>query len=178
MEKITNAPDHIVRAALIALCNDSTIRHKAVEYIDKMSSGVAGGRKRKAESAVKICVKCQDPFREEDNGPKACRFHDGYLGIDYDHDTWADWDEPCHGLMDTQENREEYPEGFVWDCCEKRGTSRGCKRGPHESANASRGRYGGGGDDAGDESGRDNRPEEEEDEESGEDEDEDEEEYD
>lgn len=54
----------------------------------------------------------------------------GNLDINYDHDdTWADWDENCHGTMDTDENREEWPEGFVWDCCEKDGTAPGCTKG-------------------------------------------------
>ena len=34
-----------------------------------------------------------------------------------DEDSFVDWDEDCHGLMDTRENRKEYPENFVWTCC-------------------------------------------------------------
>ncbi len=29
--------------------------------------------------------------------------------------------------------REEYPEGFQWDCCEKLGNEGGCKRGRHQA---------------------------------------------
>ncbi|KAI1501863.1 hypothetical protein F5X99DRAFT_408671 [Biscogniauxia marginata] len=160
MEKITNASDHLIRATLIALCNDSDIRNKAEEYIDKMTSlqedaahENAGGHKRKAESTIKICVQCQDSFYEEDNGPRACRYHDGELEIDDEHSTWDDWDENCFGRMDSEDNREEYPDGFTWNCCNKRGTDLGCTRGPHKTVDATRGRYGDKSDDSEDDSG-------------------------
>ena len=44
-----------------------------------------------------------------------------------DEEGFVDWDEDCHGPMDTPENRKEYPENFVWTCCgESLGESRGC----------------------------------------------------
>ncbi|KAK7738312.1 hypothetical protein SLS53_006119 [Cytospora paraplurivora] len=33
--------------------------------------------------------------------------------------------------MDSDESREEWPEGFVWDCCDKFGTDWGCTKGHH-----------------------------------------------
>lgn len=53
------------------------------------------------------------------------------MEIDYDDPTWDDWDERCHGTMDTEENQEEHPEGFIWDCCDKGGTEPGCTKGHH-----------------------------------------------
>lgn len=54
------------------------------------------------------------------------------MEIDYDdEDTWADWDENCHGIMDSKQSREEWPDGFIWDCCEARGSAPGCTKGHH-----------------------------------------------
>lgn len=64
----------------------------------------------------------------------------GCLKIDYDdvNYAWADWDERCHGTMDTDENREQYPNGFVWDCCDKEGTAPGCTKGHHYAVEGKR----------------------------------------
>lgn len=48
-----------------------------------------------------------------------------------DEDFWADHDEDCHGLIDTEEMREEFPEGFTWNCCDQVGTAPGCTKGHH-----------------------------------------------
>jgi hypothetical protein len=37
------------------------------------------------------------------------------------------------GPVDTQFNREEYPEGFIWTCCDKLGDEPGCQRGRHQA---------------------------------------------
>ena len=58
----------------------------------------------------------------------------GDLDPDYENDFWADHDENCHGTIDTEANREEYPEGFVWSCCDRQGDEPGgCLRGKHEA---------------------------------------------
>ena len=50
----------------------------------------------------------------------------------YDDDFWADHDENCHGIIDTDEMRKEYPEGFLYTCCDKDGEAKGCARARHE----------------------------------------------
>jgi hypothetical protein len=50
---------------------------------------------------------------------------------DYDGDFWADTEEKTHGPIDTEENRKEFPEGFIWQCCEKTGDKEGCEIGKH-----------------------------------------------
>ena len=55
--------------------------------------------------------------------------HPGELEVDYEGDFWADHDEDCHGTIDTNSMRREYPDGFIWDCCGKNGNSKGCKQG-------------------------------------------------
>jgi hypothetical protein len=55
----------------------------------------------------------------------------GESNVDWESDFWADHDEDCHGTIDTDEMREAFPGGFVWDCCQRTGEKTGCKRGPH-----------------------------------------------
>lgn len=55
----------------------------------------------------------------------------GYLEVYEEDDFWADHDEDCHGEIDTDQMREDFPEGFQWDCCGRLGDRSGCKRGPH-----------------------------------------------
>ena len=46
-----------------------------------------------------------------------------------DTDAFVDWDERCHGPMDTKANRRQFPENFVWSCCDGTlGDLYGCMR--------------------------------------------------
>lgn len=55
------------------------------------------------------------------------RHHTGELEPDFEGDAWADWDEDCHGPIDSNTNRKEYPDGFKWSCCDQVGTyAEGC----------------------------------------------------
>lgn len=54
---------------------------------------------------------------------------------DYEGDFWADHDENCHGTIDSDWARKEYPQGFIWTCCDELGDEdedEGCETGPHE----------------------------------------------
>jgi hypothetical protein len=56
----------------------------------------------------------------------------GELETDDEGDFWADHDEDCHGRI--EDLREEFPEGFIWSCCNARGgESDGCEIGHHQS---------------------------------------------
>ncbi|MCJ1398751.1 hypothetical protein MMC11_001952 [Xylographa trunciseda] len=89
-----------------------------------------------------VCKNCEEEFDVLENRKNACRYHPaqvtwrvgftGILQVDWDSDTWADHDENCHGPIDTDENKEEYPEGFMWECCEEEGTAGGCMIGWHK----------------------------------------------
>lgn len=48
-----------------------------------------------------------------------------------DDDMFVDHDEDCHGIIDSAEMREEFPESFVYTCCDQVGTSDGCHTGRH-----------------------------------------------
>lgn len=54
----------------------------------------------------------------------------GRLEVAYE--MWEDWDEDCHGPMDTKSNRREYPENFKWSCCKENGNSGGCREDEHQ----------------------------------------------
>ncbi|OBZ72362.1 hypothetical protein A0H81_07844 [Grifola frondosa] len=64
-----------------------------------------------------VCVNCDEEF---DMGTHRvageCRYHSGDLEADYD--SFVDWDESCHGPIDTPANRRSYPENFTWNCCD------------------------------------------------------------
>ena len=51
--------------------------------------------------------------------------------MEVERDWWVDHDENCHGPINTDKNREEFPEGFRYDCCDQDGTAEGCNRGNH-----------------------------------------------
>ena len=55
----------------------------------------------------------------------------GELEVDEEGDFWADHDENCHGEIDTDDTREQCPDGFIWDCCNELGGSKGCTAGKH-----------------------------------------------
>ena len=57
--------------------------------------------------------------------------HTGGLQVDWGSDTWIDWDQRCHGKIDSNEMRRTYPEGFTWTCCGKLGQESGCESSSH-----------------------------------------------
>jgi len=55
----------------------------------------------------------------------------GSLEVNDDAETWVDWDERCHGRIESIENEIQYPEGFKYACCDGDGNAEGCQSGPH-----------------------------------------------
>ena len=55
----------------------------------------------------------------------------GTMELDSQADVWSDWDEHVCGRMDNQDNRQAYPDGFRWTCCNRSGSRRGCQRTSH-----------------------------------------------
>ncbi|CAM6092117.1 unnamed protein product [Calypogeia fissa] len=93
--------------------------------------GPASGKKH-ARPRFVTCQQCRKEFDVTKNNDKACSWHDLELEVDERHSTWYDWDETCHGDMDSDENRKQYPEGFVWSCCGKDGKGKGCLTTAHK----------------------------------------------
>ncbi|KAH0283665.1 hypothetical protein KCU62_g8875, partial [Aureobasidium sp. EXF-3399] len=78
-----------------------------------------------------MCEHCKEEFDVLENDEESCQYHDGELEVDWDSDTWVDWDQRCHGTIDN-DLFDEYPGGFKWDCCNEAGNEEGCVNGPHE----------------------------------------------
>ncbi|KAF8310306.1 hypothetical protein DL93DRAFT_2084704 [Clavulina sp. PMI_390] len=77
------------------------------------------GNKRRLVPRWATCINCELEFDVSDNDDDtACEYHRGHIDVDWSSGTWADWDEDCHGPMDTEENQDEYPDGFKWTCCD------------------------------------------------------------
>ncbi|KAG8159973.1 hypothetical protein KVR01_010610 [Diaporthe batatas] len=136
MDLVQEASADELRAIVFALCKDASIEKKFAAHFKQLRAAEANaaktGEKRKASDQFFICVRCGETFSEESNSSKACTYHHGELELgDDDDDFWADHDERCHGTIDTKEMREEYPEGFTWDCCDQVGTAPGCTKGHH-----------------------------------------------
>lgn len=149
------APEPQVRAVLVALCQDRDTRARALGFFEGLLLAIdkrANTLKRKADDELCICVQCDEAFYKNDNtdntacsyhwgekcqyGSEAITNHESHIGsleIDYQAPIWADDDEARYGNVDTKENRQEYPEGFVWDCCNVPGDEPGCKLGKHEA---------------------------------------------
>jgi hypothetical protein len=55
----------------------------------------------------------------------------GDLEVDWEGGFWDDHDEECHGRIDTDDMRRECPDGFVWNCCDRKADNRGCTMSAH-----------------------------------------------
>jgi hypothetical protein len=73
------------------------------------------------------CENCKEEFDVTENYSEACQYHPG--GMERD-DSWFidcdDWPE------NDDFDREEYPEGHIWTCCDSRGNEVGCEISRHE----------------------------------------------
>ncbi|RBR23563.1 uncharacterized protein FIESC28_03745 [Fusarium coffeatum] len=132
-EMVHLAPEHQLRAILLALCDDPTVLKRALNHYRalKAADNPTTGLKRKAYNDLFVCVQCDEAFTNEVNTEEPCRYHPGELEVDDEGDFWADHDENCHGEIDTDDMREECPDGFIWDCCNELGGSKGCTAGKH-----------------------------------------------
>ncbi|KAE9402516.1 hypothetical protein BT96DRAFT_548543 [Gymnopus androsaceus JB14] len=109
----------------------------AVEYALTKEFVALTGSKRKPDDSEydnELCTKCHEEFdagaeRVEDE----CAFHPGMLKPDMH--SFADWDEEVHGPIDADDTRREFPENFLWTCCQEDGVSVGCVNGLHQPAN-------------------------------------------
>jgi hypothetical protein len=88
-------------------------------------------KKKRLVPRYERCKNCEQDFDVTENFSEACNYHDGVLEVDYEHETWIDWDENAHGHIDERLEK-EYPEGFMWECCEEDGKARGCQTGWHQ----------------------------------------------
>jgi len=103
------------------------------ESSDVEHPNVAGALKLapKLVQRWEVCEHCDQEYDVGiPNEHGECLYHDGDLECNYD--AFEDWDERCHGPMDSSANRREYPENFVWNCCDGDGTTEGCIEDVHK----------------------------------------------
>lgn len=179
MDRILLAPEPLIRAVLVALCDNERLHARSLRYLDRLeklhappspaattkhdaptdaqpqpaSLKLLGKRKAPEPPPPQICIQCKHAFLQESNNPQACAFHHGRLDIDPTHRTWAAGEgaeyasrnQPRHN--DTEDNREDRPEGFLWSCCGRGGAGPGCTEGEHLAVRANdrskRARYAG-----------------------------------
>lgn len=109
----------------------------------------------------KICLECKEEYWEDKNWPRSCWSHNGKLklpdpkmfdfqissmalirrlllagrlALDTTKPVWSNIDYDDEDELDTDEMREQVPEGFVYECCGESGLSKGCKWGKHFSS--------------------------------------------
>ncbi|KDQ59083.1 hypothetical protein JAAARDRAFT_651962 [Jaapia argillacea MUCL 33604] len=129
-ELVTRLCDHVPtveRAFFKELVVVRELEDEVAEEVKKY-----GNRKRVREVAPlwEPCANCEEEFdTNEEREEGECEFHPGDLEVD--EASFVDWDEDCHGPMDTPSNRRSFPENFTWSCCEADGTTAGCVRGEH-----------------------------------------------
>lgn len=78
-----------------------------------------------------ICDNCNKDF-DVSKASKNCVFHPEMSEPDDESDFWADHDENCHGTIDSDWCRKEYPEELIYPCCDRDLNSTGCVRGYHQ----------------------------------------------
>jgi len=86
MDALGYASDRAVRAILTAICDDAWVKSKALDYLriiepqafEQAKLEVLNpGFKRKAHVGLSICVQCKEPFDEQDNRRRDCKYHSG-----------------------------------------------------------------------------------------------------
>jgi hypothetical protein len=90
------------------------------------------GANKRLRPRYVTCEQCNDQVYVTLNDEWPCIWHDGELDWNSAHKTWWDWDRYTYGDPDTDENRGNYPEGFLWSCCNKDGYDEGCINSPHK----------------------------------------------
>ncbi|CAI4212074.1 unnamed protein product [Parascedosporium putredinis] len=171
VDEVTLAPEAILRAVMLSLCDDypTLIRAlKATRALTKLSQSRAAAAegddsgKRKAEGEIFIIGEpgmFEEPYwygyptfhlRFQHVGTlerylkwNGSIFLIGNLEPDYEGDFCADHDEG-HAEIDTEDMKRECPEGFIYDCCDENGESKGCAKSRHQEqpSKSLRGGYG------------------------------------
>lgn len=168
MDRILLAPEPLIRAVLVALCDNERLHARSLRYLDRLEklhppptptgttkpeaptsshpqpagSRLLGKRKAPEPPPPQICIQCKDAFLPGSNNPQACAFHHGSLDIDPSHSTWAGTGagagpgQASSQRQDTDENREDRPDGFLWSCCSRGGAGPGCTEGEHLAVRA------------------------------------------
>ncbi|KAF7327394.1 hypothetical protein MKEN_00317100 [Mycena kentingensis (nom. inval.)] len=120
---ISTAPETALRLALARLASKNTAVRRALAKELLTSGSTASGTSVRVIPRWETCENCSESYDVNTAGAEDCVFHPGDLECEYDR--FVDWDEDCHGPMDSRANRRDYPENFTWSCCDADGTASG-----------------------------------------------------
>ncbi|KAJ7433731.1 hypothetical protein FB451DRAFT_1471828 [Mycena latifolia] len=138
----SDGPDEASRAQLhaaIYAVPEARLRHVLVGLVDTVPAVYrALARELVTVSPVsrvviprwETCANCGETYDMNADEGEECTFHPGDLEVN--EAKFLDWD--CHGLMDSPQNRDEFPENFSWSCCSGDGLTEGCITGQHSVA--------------------------------------------
>lgn len=131
---------------------EEAVDRRLLEMNSKHTAIIISNHHKGVRPRFAICENCTREFNVTRNEKAKCYWHDGMIanrlkavfyrppvakcktGIleaDMEGDFWADHDEDCHGIIDSRELQEEYPEGYKYQCCGKENKTRGCRTGRH-----------------------------------------------
>ncbi|KAL1637584.1 hypothetical protein SLS58_009257 [Diplodia intermedia] len=79
------------------------------------------------------CEQCEREFDVAANMQDHCVWHSGHLMLNSEEGYWCGAAEN----IDTRENREKFPEAFVWSCCSEQSDAEGCLIGYHKACTSS-----------------------------------------
>ncbi|CAG8949609.1 hypothetical protein HYFRA_00007842 [Hymenoscyphus fraxineus] len=80
------------------------------------------------------CEHCDEDFDLLDNEEEVCVRHTEPKYANMDSDVWDDHDEDCHGDPDDLVDEPDYAGGFLYGCCERPDTDKGCTKTKHNAA--------------------------------------------
>ncbi|KAK1832243.1 hypothetical protein QBC39DRAFT_349017 [Podospora conica] len=153
-EEINNAPDDVLRATLVALCNNDNALRDRVTAVFRVAANAAT-KKRKAKDrdaaddqelpqsrrrkleGLRVCVMCEGAYLESENHSKACWHHPDEAEMDPESYAWDDFPDEFME-RDTEEHRKQWPHGFMYMCCENDLETPGCRWGKHYASNKDR----------------------------------------
>ncbi|KAK4212029.1 hypothetical protein QBC37DRAFT_389200 [Rhypophila decipiens] len=140
---ITAQPEDHIKKSLSALCHeDDKTRERAYMYMGKLvrhakeleknnDAAAAAGTKKRTMLDVEICMWCAQTFHKDNNYKEHCFHHPDKIVKDGGSRFWYHWDKGRDGPIDTETNRKNFPGAFVYPCCGKNGTTKGCTWGYH-----------------------------------------------
>ncbi|KAG2348062.1 hypothetical protein BDR05DRAFT_996358 [Suillus weaverae] len=107
-EELENAVDGMTDARLRKIVIRLADRILAFRSALVKEAMVVSGKKRKAVPRWDVCANCKEEYDiSGERNDEECCYHSGDL--DADEEYFADHDEDCHGPMDTEENRAQFP---------------------------------------------------------------------
>lgn len=145
---INSADNERLRKTLMAIIADP--RGKELVESELLVPSNNTEERPKKRNRYEICAQCGEEFEYAKTKEYECVWHSGScldfplcqtsmlmhrLGkceVDWDSGEWDDTNEDVSGPIDTEENREEYPDGFYWTCCKGAADAQGCEKGFHK----------------------------------------------